>query len=772
MRILNAALLACALAVAGTVPATGQEDAPRVVEVVVESFDATPIVAALHLPAVASAQAPVPVVLKGHGWGLNRDIAARGGLFEGLLARGYAVLVWDARGFGQSGGEASVDSLELEARDVQALIDWAAQQPEILLEAPGDPIVGMSGESYGGGIQLASAAIDPRIDALVPEITWSSLNRALMPNQVLKLAWLEGLFGLGLTTSTLLGAPPNNPAGFQTGNLAPELIDAQQQGLVTNTWDEPIQEFFRARSLEVYGATTPVRVPTLLLQGSVDTLFTLDEATSTFRRLRAEGVPVKLVAFCGGLDAAATGGAVTHGVCPSFYEPAGDRERLNDLALRWYDRYLRGLPVDTGPAVEYRTNAGVWHRADDLPEVTSATAEVAGSLVSTGAPGNGLAIFATAAPPGDPGTVTAEVLAADSGPVEIVGTPHATLEITGTGGGAHLFVKLVDRESGELVGEGHALNQQETPFIVGALSDTPQVIDADLVTVAYTLPEGHHLDVQVSSSSGMSTTFRGGPAQVTVAGTVSVPVRGLVVDRVAGPDRVSTAAELSRDANALPGTTTVVIARAGSYPDALAGGPLAAALGAPAAALLARRALRPCRPRGLAHRRHRGRAPRGRGRAGSAGRGRPRGAGPHRAPRRGRRPLRHGRRDRRRGRRHRRLRRRGRPRRRRPRLARRRRRQRRRQPARAPHPAGRARPACPRPPPTPSRASPRSPWSAARPPSRPRSPPRSARWARLSPARRARTATRPRPPSPTSRSPRARTPPPPCWPPAPTGPTP
>lgn len=37
-------------------------------------------------------------------------------------------------------------------------------------ETAGDPLVGMLGGSYGGGIQLTSAGIDSRIDAIAPGI--------------------------------------------------------------------------------------------------------------------------------------------------------------------------------------------------------------------------------------------------------------------------------------------------------------------------------------------------------------------------------------------------------------------------------------------------------------------------------------------------------------------------------------------------------------------------------------------------------------------------
>ena len=64
------------------------------------------------------------------------------------------------------------DSPDFEARDVQALIDFVGTTPEALLDGPNDPRVGMSGSSYGGAIQLATAAVDSRIDAIIPDVTW------------------------------------------------------------------------------------------------------------------------------------------------------------------------------------------------------------------------------------------------------------------------------------------------------------------------------------------------------------------------------------------------------------------------------------------------------------------------------------------------------------------------------------------------------------------------------------------------------------------------
>ncbi|WP_370324791.1 CocE/NonD family hydrolase [Euzebya sp.] len=563
-------------------PTPGEGEGGEVRDAVVTGVEDTPIVTDLHLPAGASADAPVPVVLSGHGWGATRDTAL-GSTTDLLLAQGYAVVVWDARGFGQSGGTVQVDAPEFEGQDVSAILDWLATQPEIALDGPGDPVVGMVGNSYGGGIQLATATFDARVDALAPQITWHDLNRALQPQGVLKLVWQLLLFGLGGATGTIVGLDPSGPAFPQTGTVPPELADALTQALTANAFDEELTQFFAARSFSDYGPSGQLDVPTLLFQGSVDTLFTIDEAVDTFTHLRDTGVPTKLVVFCGSLTDAATGGAITHGQCPSFYADAGDQPRIDDMVLRWFDRHLRDLPVDTGPPVEYRTNTGDWHRADTWPPpgTDTLTVPVEGTALTTNTPGSGLGILALPAVPGSPTAVTVEADAPELAgrQVEVVGQPVARLSATGTGLGAHLYAKLIDSTQGELPAGGSAVNNQETPMRLDALSADPQVLDQPMVGAAYTYAPDAPVTVQVDTQSLMYTFPRTGPAQIDLTGEMTIPYRTLVTDRIGGPDRIGTAAELSRDS--VLAADTVVIATSTDYPDALAGAPLATSLGAP-----------------------------------------------------------------------------------------------------------------------------------------------------------------------------------------------
>lgn len=159
--MLRRSLLAVLSVLALVAPATSATaaDGPSITSHVIASFDDTPIEATLFLPPGASDEAPVPLVLRTHGWGGTGEADLGSGTLARLVAEGYAVLTWDQRGFGCSGGVVHIDDPDAEGRDVSALIDWAVANAPIATvptgagseRADGDPIVGMSGGSYAGG---------------------------------------------------------------------------------------------------------------------------------------------------------------------------------------------------------------------------------------------------------------------------------------------------------------------------------------------------------------------------------------------------------------------------------------------------------------------------------------------------------------------------------------------------------------------------------------------------------------------------------------------
>lgn len=587
MRRLLVTAMAAALVAAVPAPAAALEGVTTSDHVIV-SFDGTPIEATLLVPPGVDADAPAPLVLRTHGWGGSRETAPGGGAdidpgsgtLGRLLDEGYVVLTWDSRGFGCSGGTVRIDDPDVEGRDVSALLDWAVANAPIVLDGDGDPVVGMTGGSYAGGIQLAAAAVDDRLDALAPEIAWSDLGYSLNSGDVVNQGWVAFLYSLGTATGTTLGLSPACASGPHVGGGLDPAIDRGVVEFVTaGRPQQGTLDFFAKSSLASFGTDRPVQVPTLVMQGSVDTLFDLTDGYGIYEHVADQGVEARFVAFCGG-----------HVACPASYVDAGDRRHLDDAIVTWFDRHLRGADVDPGPPVEYRTNAGVWTGADAFPATDTGWVELAGrgdGLVAlpvldvpdvagalTGLQGTGgvpaLPITTSSpSPQGDPRAATIPVARADGDDLEVVGIPEITVEVAATtvpldtalapladgveelgllrtvddvlvgqlgplegiAGGVteasglagladarvHLHVKLVHREAGEV------LNLQEGSVAVAA--DGSTTAEVPMPGVAYTLPAGDHLDVQVATHSLMHSSGRV-PALVDVAVSGRVPASG------------------------------------------------------------------------------------------------------------------------------------------------------------------------------------------------------------------------------------------------------
>ena len=256
-------------------------------DLVVNSFDGTPIVAHwFPNPSLAAGQR-APVVLNGPGWSAPGENDPSTGAIKRLHDLGYNVLTWDPRGFGVSGGEATINAPQVEGRDVRALIDRMAEQPEVKLDKVGDPRVGMTGGSYGGGIQLSTAGIDRRVDAIVPVVAWHSLETSLYKDRTFKQGWNSLLYSIGLANATN-GGLGGGPAGVQTGGLDPHITSAYNSATATGTLSAADEAWFRDRGP---GDKTirKIKAPTLLVGGTVDTLFPLDEDVKVYRLLRAPG---------------------------------------------------------------------------------------------------------------------------------------------------------------------------------------------------------------------------------------------------------------------------------------------------------------------------------------------------------------------------------------------------------------------------------------------------------------------------------------------------
>lgn len=492
-------------------------------DVMLTSFDGTQIYVHFMPAGGLRAGQRATTVLQGPGLGMPGATNLDGTILDGILtdnlgavgvgalrAAGYNVVTWDPRGEYRSGGTLELDSADFEARDTSAIISWVATLPEVQLDAPGDPRMGMVGASYGGGIQFVTAAIDHRVDAIVPTIAWNSLNSSLYKSQAFKSGW-----GTLLTAALLLTNARPNPA----------IYPAAIYGDLTGTLTQEQQDLLSQRGP---GALlSNVTAPTLLIQGTVDTLFSLQEAQANALALMANGVPTKVLWFCGG-----------HGLCTNNLFDPTDGEVITTQTLAWLAHYVKGQQdVSTGPQFEWVDQRGQFFLSATYP-ATPAASIVASSSAPGTLPliplvgGSGPLLFVL--PIGGTKAINAYNLTtpAATQTTYVVGAPQLTLTYSGTGTSRHVFAQLVDDATGAVLGN------QVTPIPV-TLDGQSHTVTIPLEQVAHTLSAGQTLTLQVVASTANYENF-GSFGVLDVAGiAVSLPTITDAVARTAAPAPLS-----------------------------------------------------------------------------------------------------------------------------------------------------------------------------------------------------------------------------------------
>jgi ABC-2 type transport system ATP-binding protein len=510
-----------ALFVARMPPASADPSSPayQARDVVVQSFDGAGILVHFFPAEGLQPGQRAPTVLSGHGWGGTGDpdpdsdtSGIPGRIGNGALRRaGYNVLTWDARGFGLSDGVVQVNAPEAEALDTQALIDFVATQPEALLDCVGDPRVGMVGYSYGGAIQLTSSGVgEDRLDALIPDIAWSSLRSSLYPDETPLSGWISILLAIGVPAAEAHGE-----------GLDPHIHAAEEEIGTTGVLSHENTSWFESRGPGVL--VEEIRVPTFFTQGTVDTLFRLDEAVANFSALRANGVPVKMMWYCGG-----------HGACTTRGGTGTDPDHMQDAALAWLARHLgRDASVDTGPRFEWLADDGVWRGARDYPLAEDAplvgTGTGALTLRVTSTDGAGIMAMPAAEAVNIP-------IAAPDAPAQVVGSPRFSLTYSGlaTARETRVFAQVVDRNNNVVLGN------QATPIPV-ILDGQVRTITRSLEAVATSLTSESRLELQIVNASDLFVRQRAAGALNVLAARVELPVGN------AGrtPDRVIVRADLT-----------------------------------------------------------------------------------------------------------------------------------------------------------------------------------------------------------------------------------
>jgi len=470
------------------------------------AVDSTPVQldADLYLPSTT----PAPALVLAHGFGGSKDSVATEA--EYLADRGFVVLAYTARGFGQSTGAISINSPDFEIADASFVIVYLATLDTVTQDRPDDPRVGFAGGSYGGALSLMVAGYDDRVDAVSADITWNDLQTSLFGQSVsnapasdevgvFKQLWSGLFFSAGLVTQ--------DGQVTDCGRFTPDWCAAYSTAAADGVLTDQARTLMAASSPA--SITDRITVPTLLGGGQSDSLFPLAQTSANAEQISAVNENVKVIWHSGGHDGGVDGG-----------------DRLRELNAEWFSFHLADGPEVTNAfeatLVEGSAFGGQGTTdtellsSDSFPGLFGASQEaivIGGQTQQVLAPAGGVPAAISSLPgagglaglagellalplPNQTATFTSEPL---SQPLRIIGSPTVSLEIASD----------VQTEDVTLFASLRIIGGTDRPVLPNGLvapiridrvGPTPQVIDVDLPAIVRDIAAGERVSVVIGTT--------------------------------------------------------------------------------------------------------------------------------------------------------------------------------------------------------------------------------------------------------------------------------
>ncbi len=317
MPVRRSALVLLALAAALWAPAFARGADFTKTDLKIAMSDGVQLAATYFEPTGTPPAAGWPAVVLLHGLGQTRNssdfvnwspnsIAA-----QYLAPEGYAVLTYDARAHGESGGLFTLDGPR-ELADLRELLAWLTTRHRVDAQH-----VGAYGASYGGGLVWKAAVEGLPLAAIVPAATWTDLQEALAPQALVRAGIILGF----------------------SQDIPPERYGSEEAALLSDAIAEKNIPAFRAylASRSTRPQLGMVRIPTFILQGRRDFAFDAKQAIAAFNRVRG---PKRLYL-----------GDFGHAPAPN---PPAEFDYAAQEVRAWFDRFLKGVPngIDKRPPVE------------------------------------------------------------------------------------------------------------------------------------------------------------------------------------------------------------------------------------------------------------------------------------------------------------------------------------------------------------------------------------------------------------------------------------
>jgi predicted acyl esterase len=468
------------------------------------------------------------------------------GLTGYFAPRGYAVVMVDLRGTGRSTG--CLDHLgPNDAKDLKTVIEWAADRPWSTGK------VGMAGHSYVGATQIVALAQKPRgLATIVPSAGLASMyDHQFQMGVPYNLQWIGPMVAyewLAIARDLPPGVPSPPVLGGTTGDNFGNAPNAQfgcglqNSAAISGTGQLTGQyELWHAKR-DWRALAADADIPVFMVHGTNDNAARIPAAEWFFtQRFNRPGDKVWLGQWDHGSTiskcANAKGVQVTHPNC---------RFDQWQYALHaWFDKQLKGMDVDTGPAVEVFLNGETPRNVDSAidPEKVGAKVytadawsrpavrrdlylDAATSSVQFQAPtAPGTKTFAVGANAGlasagsGSATFTSAPLTEDT---LFLGKPQLDLNASvSTGEIVHLIMTLYRQDA---AGRREPMNtcaiQPQLRYGVSTIAPVVPTQEMDLpmqcFTMAHWVPAGQKLVAVVSTTDDHHATFGMADAQISV----------------------------------------------------------------------------------------------------------------------------------------------------------------------------------------------------------------------------------------------------------------
>ena len=294
------------------------------------------------------------------------------------------------------------------------------------------------------------------------------------------------------------------------GRLDPHITSAFTSGATTGTLSAEDRAWFASRGPG--DLVKQITVPTFIVEGTADTLFTLDEAITNYEILKANGVPAKMMWFCGG-----------HGVCLTGAGPPG---HIEAAVVAWLKRYVGQRHVGRHrPALRVarrRRPVALGAPTTRSPRARRSTATGTGTLALN--PADARLRHGRHRRPRRQRRQRRRPAARAA--AQIVGEPQLTLTYCGTGAApaTHVFAQIVDEARGVVVGN------QATPIPL-TLDGQPHTISRPLEAIAASAPAGARYTLQLTGGTQLYGPVRSAAAITFSAIRLELPVAAPAPER-------------------------------------------------------------------------------------------------------------------------------------------------------------------------------------------------------------------------------------------------